>query len=125
MKSRNDRRAFLRESLTGVAVSALTAARPRARRRAGAGGKAKARIRFAAIGLNHGHINGQTEAVIRGGGELVAFYAPEDDLAAAYSKRFPQAKRAREEREILEDPEIKLVVSAVDRERARPARRRA
>ena len=50
--------------------------------------------------------------MIRGGGELVAFYAPEDDLAAAYSKRFPQAKRAREEREILEDPEIKLVVSA-------------
>jgi predicted dehydrogenase len=114
MKNPDDRRAFLRQSLTGVAASALAAARPR---RAGAQQPATApsrpaRIRFAAIGLNHGHINGQSEAVIRGGGELVAFCAPEDDLAAAYSKRFPQAKRVKDEREILEDPAIKLVVSA-------------
>ena len=39
-----------------------------------------ARIRFAAIGLNHGHINGQTEAVLRGGGELVSVFAKEPDL---------------------------------------------
>ena len=114
MKNSNDRRAFLRQSLTGVAVSALAAARPdRAAAQQPAAAPAKAaRIRFAAIGLNHGHINGQTEAVIRGGGELAAFYAPEDDLAAAYSKRFPQAKRVKQEKEILEDGTIKLVVSA-------------
>ena len=114
MKNPNDRRAFLQKSLTGVAVSALAAARPRraaAQQPAPAPAKA-ARIRFAAIGLNHGHINGQTEAVIRGGGELVSFYAPEEDLAAAYSKRFPQAKRVKDEREILEDDALKLVVSA-------------
>jgi len=114
MKNSNDRRAFLRQSLTGVAVSALAAARPdRAAAQQPAAAPAKAaRIRFAAIGLNHGHINGQTEAVIRGGGELAAFCAPEDDLAAAYSKRFPQAKRVKQEKEILEDGTIKLVVSA-------------
>ena len=114
MKKPNDRRAFLRQSLSGVAVSALAAARPgRAAAQQPASAPAKtARIRFAAIGLNHGHINGQTEAVIRGGGELVSFYAPEDDLAAAYSKRFPQAKRVKDEREILEDAGVKLVVSA-------------
>jgi predicted dehydrogenase len=70
------------------------------------------RLRFAAIGLNHGHINGQVEAVKRGGGELVAFFAKEPDLAAAFTKRFPEAKLARSEREILEDPSIPLIVSA-------------
>lgn len=72
----------------------------------------KPRIRFSVIGLNHGHINGQTEAVLRGGGELVSFFAKEADLAAAFSKRFPQAKLARSEKEILEDKTIQLVVSA-------------
>ena len=70
------------------------------------------RIKFAVIGANHGHINSQTTATIRGGGELVALYAKEDDLAAAFLKRFPQAKRARSEAEILEDKSIQLVVSA-------------
>jgi predicted dehydrogenase len=70
------------------------------------------RIRFGAIGLNHGHINQQVRDVIGGGGELVSFFAREDDLAAGFSKSFPQAKRAREEREVLEDPSLKLVVSA-------------
>ena len=70
MKNSNDRRAFLRQSLTGVAVSALAATRPpRAAAQQPAGAPAKAaRIRFAAIGLNHGHINGQTDSVKRGGG---------------------------------------------------------
>jgi predicted dehydrogenase len=70
------------------------------------------RIRFSAIGLNHGHIYGQCEAVIRGGGQLVSFYAKEPELAAAFTKRFPEAKLARSEKEILEDKSIQLVVSA-------------
>ncbi len=113
MKNPDGRRAFLRTSLRGVALSTLAAGRPAsASAQEPAAAPKPARIRFAAIGLNHGHINGQTEAVIRGGGELASFHAPEDDLAAAFQKRFPQAKRAREEREILEDAGIKLVVSA-------------
>lgn len=70
------------------------------------------RIRFAVIGLNHGHIYGQTEAVVRGGGELTWVYAKEPDLLAAFTKRHPQAKVARSEDEILNDSTIKLVVSA-------------
>lgn len=107
-----DRRTFLRASVgaaafvTGGRKRLLAAAQaapspPRARR-----------IKFAAIGLNHGHINGQVDAVIRGGGELAAFFAKEDDLADAFAKRYPAARRARTEREILEDPSIRLVVSA-------------
>src|SRR5262245_2019718 len=80
----------------------------------------KPRIKFSVIGLNHGHIYGQTRAVIGGGGELVSFFAKEPDLAAAFSKEFPQAKLAREEKEILEDRSIRLVVSAsIPNERAR------
>lgn len=69
------------------------------------------RIRFSVIGLNHGHIYGQTEAVLRGGGELVSVYAREPDLAAAFVKRFPQARLAGSEREILES-NVHLVLSA-------------
>jgi predicted dehydrogenase len=71
-----------------------------------------ARIRFGVIGLNHGHIYGQTSATIEGGGELVAYYAPEPELAAAFGRRHPNARLARDEREILEDPSLHLVVAA-------------
>lgn len=74
--------------------------------------KAASRIRFAAIGLNHGHIYGQVEAVIRGGGEMVSFYAKEPDLVAAFQKRYPNVKLAKSEDEILNDKNIQLVVSA-------------
>ncbi|MGF7216938.1 putative dehydrogenase [Spirosoma lacussanchae] len=77
------------------------------------------RIRFSVIKMNHGHIYGQVEAVIRGGGELVSFYAPEPDLAAAFAKRYPNAKQASDERAILEDNSIQLILSsAIPEERA-------
>ena len=71
-----------------------------------------ASIRFSTIGLNHGHIYSQTDAMIRAGAELVAFYAKEPELADQYSKRYPHAKLARSEKEILEDNSIQLVISA-------------
>jgi predicted dehydrogenase len=74
--------------------------------------KGPPRIRFAVIGVNHGHINGQTTAMLNAGGELVSMYAKEPDLAATFVKRFPEARVARDEREILEDKSIQLVLSA-------------
>ena len=112
---KGDRRGFLAGSVAALAAAFA------ARRTAAAAPVSQAtaepvpgppRIRFAAIGMNHGHINGQTDAVIRGGGELVSFYAKEPDLAAAYGKKYSQAKLARSEQEILDDPKIQLVVSA-------------
>jgi predicted dehydrogenase len=70
-------------------------------------------IRFAVIGINHSHINGQVGAVMRGGGELVAVHAKEPDLLAAFAQQFPRAKVARSEAEILEDPSIQLVLSSI------------
>src|SRR5688572_12554139 len=109
----SNRRKFLRQSLTtaaGLAAATLPGTLSALNRRPIIS-KEKSQtarvgaplIRFAAIGLNHGHINGQVETVIRGGGELVSFYAKEPDLIADFSKRFPQAKLARSEKEILED----------------------
>jgi predicted dehydrogenase len=70
------------------------------------------RIKFAVIGMNHSHIYGQVEAVTRGGGELVSFFAKEADLAAAFAKRYPDAKQAKSEAEILDDKSIQLVLSS-------------
>jgi predicted dehydrogenase len=71
------------------------------------------------IGINHSHIYGQVEAVRNGGGELVSVYAKEPDLMDAFVKRFPEARRARSENEILEDGAIQLVLSsAIPDERA-------
>ena len=83
---------------------------------AGAGANqtpSKPRLRFAVIGINHNHINGQVAAVLRGGGELVWLYATEPDLIKDFQTRFPQARLARSEDEILQDASIQLVVSSI------------
>ena len=102
------RREFLGSSLSAAAVLAW-----------GPQVLAAPRIRFAAVGLNHSHVHGLIAAVTRGGGELVAFFAKEPDLADAFAKRYPSAKRAQNEREILDDSSIQLIVSAaIPNERA-------
>jgi predicted dehydrogenase len=121
--TRSSRRRFLQSSIPALALAASarrSAASARQTPAAPAPQPARpARIRLAAIGLNHGHINGQVASVIRGGGELVSFFAKEPDLVAAFTKRFPQAQLARSEREILDDPKIQLIVSAsIPNERA-------
>jgi len=70
------------------------------------------RILFSVVGVNHAHIYGQVAAVSRGGGELVSFYAAEPDLAQEFGKRYPQAKLARSEEEVLEDDRVQLVLSS-------------
>ena len=113
-----DRRTFLKSSLSTAAIAAaplvLTARRGDAAQAQGATAQpgGEPRIRFAAIGMNHGHINGQCDALIRAGGELVSFYAKEPDLAAAFAKRYPKAVLAKSEQEILDDKRIQLVTSA-------------
>ncbi len=70
------------------------------------------RIKFAVININHPHIYGMTDAIKRGGGELVSVYAKEADLIAAFSKAYPEAKLAKSEKEILEDKSVQLVLSS-------------
>ena len=70
------------------------------------------RIKFSVIGINHGHIYSQVDAVIRGGGQLVSLYAKEPDLVAEFTKRYPQVKISGSEKEILEDKSIQLILSS-------------
>ena len=69
-------------------------------------------VRFSVIGINHGHIYGQVNLLLRAGAELVAVFAPEADLLANFTETYPQARVARSEGEILEDATIHLIVSA-------------
>ncbi len=70
------------------------------------------RIRFSVININHNHIYGMVDAVTRGGGQLVAFYAKEANLVAEFGKRYPQAKLAGSQQEILEDNSTQLIMSS-------------
>jgi predicted dehydrogenase len=70
------------------------------------------RIKFSVIGINHSHIYGMIGAVMKGGGELVSYYIKEADLAAQFAKRYPKAKQAKSEDEILNDKAIQLVLSS-------------
>ncbi len=75
--------------------------------------------RFSVAGMSHDHIYGMVDAMIRGGGVLVSVYAAEPERGVAFKKRYPQAKEARSEDEILNDPSIQLVLSsAIPNQRA-------
>lgn len=76
-------------------------------------------IRVAAIGLDHGHIFGMTQAVVSAGAELVSFFPKEGGLASAFAKVHPEASPAADVRQILDDPSIQLVLcAAVNADRA-------
>lgn len=116
----SDRRKFIRQSLTAAASLAVGTTIPYNAQSRPIEEKVKSSkvtqpapvVRFSVIGLNHGHIYGQTQALLRNGAQLVSFYAKEPDLAKRFAKRFPEAKLVRSEQEILEDTSIQLVVSA-------------
>ncbi len=108
-----------REFVAGLAGSAAVSALPSTAFASPPPRQSPAKIRFSVIGINHGHINGQVDAVTRGGGELVSMYAKEPDLTAAFVKRYPNVRVAKSEDEILADKSIQLVVSAaIPNERA-------
>jgi predicted dehydrogenase len=67
---------------------------------------------LAVSGINHAHIYGQVDAMLGAGCRLTKFFAPEDDLAAGFAKTYPQAVRVADEREIMEDDAVRLVVGA-------------
>ncbi len=69
-------------------------------------------IKFAVIGLDHDHINGITEALLRGGGELFSVHSTNPQGLADFRKRHGDVKVAASEDEILNDPSIQLVASA-------------
>ena len=76
-------------------------------------------IRFAAIGLNHGHIHDLVGLLQRAGAELAGYYAAEPALCAEFARQHPAAPLAASEAALLEDESIALIViAAIPAERA-------
>jgi predicted dehydrogenase len=67
---------------------------------------------FAAMALEHGHIYGMCNGLTEAGGVLKYVYDPDPAKVAAFREKHPHVKVARNEEEILNDSEIKLVAAA-------------
>jgi predicted dehydrogenase len=67
---------------------------------------------FSAIGLYHGHIYGMCRALIDAGGILKSYYDDDPKYMENFAKRFPGARAAESEAEILNDKEVMLVAGA-------------
>ncbi len=76
-------------------------------------------IRFAAIGLAHGHIFDMTRRLQEAGAELVACWDDDPVNLAAFAQAYPAAETVRTTSALLEDRTIDLIVSAaIHNERA-------
>ena len=67
---------------------------------------------FAATALDHGHIYGQTNGLREAGGICKWVYDSDPARVAQFLKTYPEAKAARSEAEILDDPAVHLVAAA-------------
>ena len=72
----------------------------------------KGEFRFAAVGLDHGHIYGQCNGLLEAGAELVWVYDPDPAKMDNFCQAFPGVKRAASEAEVLEDPTLHMVAGA-------------
>lgn len=69
-------------------------------------------LRFAAVGLNHNHIYGQVNCLLRAGAKLVGFHEKDDALAAEFTAAYGDVPRIALLEQILEDESIGLITSA-------------
>lgn len=67
---------------------------------------------IAAVALDHGHIYGMCNGLTEAGATLKWVYDPDPKKVEGFLKAFPQARAAASEKEVLNDPEVKLVCSA-------------
>ncbi len=72
----------------------------------------KYHVKFAVCGMSHDHIYGMAGAIERGGGELVAAWGSEPEKLAEFTRRFPAVKIVKTQDEILDDPEVQLVLTS-------------
>ncbi|MDR0640027.1 MAG: Gfo/Idh/MocA family oxidoreductase [Spirochaetaceae bacterium] len=67
---------------------------------------------FSAAGLYHGHIYGMCNGLIEAGGVLKSYYDPNPAYMKSFAARFPAAKPAVSEEEVLDDGAVQLVAGA-------------
>ena len=67
----------------------------------------------AAVGLDHGHIYGMANGLIEAGATFKWVYEPDPEKVRAFAEAYPGVRAARSAKEVLDDPEVKLVASAI------------
>lgn len=67
---------------------------------------------YSAMYMDHPHIIGMCEALRDAGATLKYFYDPDQDKVASFLRSFPGAIPAGSEREVLDDPDTRLVAAA-------------
>lgn len=73
---------------------------------------AEGELKFAAAGLDHGHIYAMTQGMINAGAECKFVYDPDPAKVSAFLQRFPNVPVAESLEQILGDAEIKMVANA-------------
>nr|WP_316861597.1 Gfo/Idh/MocA family oxidoreductase [uncultured Cohaesibacter sp.] len=70
-------------------------------------------LRFAALGLDHGHILGMTKGMLEAGAECAGYWTDGEPLTMkAYTERYPDIERVAECERLLDDPSVDLVLIA-------------
>jgi predicted dehydrogenase len=69
-------------------------------------------FRFAAIGLDHGHIYGMCNGLIEAGAELAWVFDPDPAKVKAFRRIYPGVRKARTESEVFADPSVGLIAGA-------------
>jgi len=67
---------------------------------------------FAAVGLDHGHINGMCNGLTEAGAELRWVYDEDQAKVGAFLERFPSTQAAASADQVLQDDTVQLVASA-------------
>jgi predicted dehydrogenase len=70
------------------------------------------RFFIAAVALDHGHIYGMCNGLTEAGAALKWVYDPDPAKVEAFLAKFPQARAARSEAEVLDDKQVHLVAGA-------------
>src|ERR1700750_1472329 len=67
---------------------------------------------FAAVALDHGHINGMRNGLLEAGGQLRWGFDPDPLKGQAFQEIFPGVEAAQSLVQVLEDPNVNLVAAA-------------
>lgn len=67
---------------------------------------------FSAVGLDHGHIYGMADGLLRAGATLKWVYDPDPQKVRAFCAKYPQARPAASEAQVLSDGETRLIAGA-------------
>lgn len=67
---------------------------------------------IAAVGLDHGHIFGMVEGLVDAGATLTWVYDSDAARVAELTAKYPGAKAAASEQQVLDDPAVQLVATA-------------